>query len=55
MCALGIYKFIIFNKDKNRFEISFVPDNSFTCGYKLTLPMFKLIINLGKRTYSNLN
>lgn len=55
MVALGIYKFVIYNKDKKRFELTFVPDNSFKCGLKLTAPIFKLIMRLGRKNYMKYN
>ncbi len=52
MVALGIYKFIIYNKDKRRFELTFIPDRSFTSGLKITPPLFKFIMRLGRKDYA---
>lgn len=44
MISLCIYDFIIYNKEKRRFELIFLPDKSFKSGLKLTVPIFKFIM-----------
>lgn len=52
MVALNIYKIIIYNKDKKRFELIFLPDKSYTSGMKITVPIFKFIMRLMRKGYT---